>query len=149
MLTAHLYLLPRLRTVELYLHSTIRLQGIEITLPLLQFLPHRKQSPLQKMDNVGFEVLTAVVMKSSIFCDITPCCPLKANRRFEGACCLHLQGPRDKPSTKLAWKQVARRALLKKIVTAYCATHTEKFLMLKQVVHTVTTVLSRVTCLHA
>jgi hypothetical protein len=28
---------------------------------------------------VGFEVLTAVVMKSSIFWDITPCNPLKVN----------------------------------------------------------------------
>jgi hypothetical protein len=28
---------------------------------------------------VGFEVLTAVVMKSSIFWDITPCSPLKVN----------------------------------------------------------------------
>jgi hypothetical protein len=42
---------------------------------------------------VGFEVLTAVVMKSSIFWDITPCTcsPLKVNRRFGGTCCLHLQ----------------------------------------------------------
>jgi hypothetical protein len=30
----------------------------------------------------GFEVLIAVVMKSSIFCDITPCSPIKVNRRF-------------------------------------------------------------------
>jgi hypothetical protein len=28
---------------------------------------------------VGFEVLTAVVMKSIIFCDITPCRPLNVN----------------------------------------------------------------------
>jgi hypothetical protein len=32
---------------------------------------------------VGFEVLTAVVMKSTVFWDITPCSPLKVNRRFE------------------------------------------------------------------
>jgi hypothetical protein len=31
---------------------------------------------------VAFEVLTAVVMKSSIFWDITPCSPLKVNRSF-------------------------------------------------------------------
>jgi hypothetical protein len=31
---------------------------------------------------VGFEVLTAVVMKSSIFWDVSPCSPLKVNRRF-------------------------------------------------------------------
>jgi hypothetical protein len=31
---------------------------------------------------VGFEVLTAAVIKSSIFWDITPCSPLKVNGRF-------------------------------------------------------------------
>jgi hypothetical protein len=31
---------------------------------------------------LGFEVLTAMVKKSSIFWDITPCNPLKVNRRF-------------------------------------------------------------------
>jgi hypothetical protein len=33
---------------------------------------------------VGFEVLTAVVMQSSIVRDITPCSLLKVNRRFGG-----------------------------------------------------------------
>jgi hypothetical protein len=33
-----------------------------------------------------------VVMKCSIFWDITPCSPLKVNRRFGGTCRLHLQG---------------------------------------------------------
>jgi hypothetical protein len=32
-----------------------------------------------------FEVLTAVVMKSSIFLDIMPCSPLKVGRRFGGS----------------------------------------------------------------
>jgi hypothetical protein len=32
------------------------------------------------VEDVGFEVLTAVVMKSPIFWDITPCSPLKVNR---------------------------------------------------------------------
>jgi hypothetical protein len=31
---------------------------------------------------VGFEVLTAVVIKSTILWDITPCSPLSVNRRF-------------------------------------------------------------------
>jgi hypothetical protein len=31
---------------------------------------------------VGFEVLTAVVMKSTVFWDITPCSPLSVDRRF-------------------------------------------------------------------
>jgi hypothetical protein len=37
------------------------------------------------------EVLTAVVMKSSIFWDITPRSPLKVNKRFRGTYRLHLQ----------------------------------------------------------
>jgi hypothetical protein len=42
---------------------------------------------------VGFEVLTAVVMKSTtrIFWDITPCAPLKVNRRLGETYRLHLQ----------------------------------------------------------
>jgi hypothetical protein len=40
------------------------------------------------LKGVGCEVLTAVV----IFWDITPCSPLKVNRRFGGTCRLHLQG---------------------------------------------------------
>jgi hypothetical protein len=41
---------------------------------------------------VGFEVLTAVVMKSGIFWDIKPCSPLKENLRFGATYRLHLQG---------------------------------------------------------
>jgi hypothetical protein len=43
---------------------------------------------------VGFEVFTAVVMRSSIFWNTMPCSLLKANRRFGGTCNLHLQVPR-------------------------------------------------------
>jgi hypothetical protein len=32
----------------------------------------------------GFEILTAAVMESSIFCDITPCISLELNRLFGG-----------------------------------------------------------------
>jgi hypothetical protein len=39
---------------------------------------------------VRFEVLTAMGMKSTVFCDITPYSPLKVNRRFGGTCRLHL-----------------------------------------------------------
>jgi hypothetical protein len=41
--------------------------------------------------NVGFEVLTAVVMKTVIFLDIAPCSPY-INRSFGGTYHLHLQG---------------------------------------------------------
>jgi hypothetical protein len=43
---------------------------------------------------IGFEVLTAVAMKSIIFWDITPCSPLKVNRLLGGSYRLHLQGRR-------------------------------------------------------
>jgi hypothetical protein len=43
---------------------------------------------------IRFEVLIAVVMKVSIFWDITPCSPLKVNGRFGGTCRLHIQGQR-------------------------------------------------------
>jgi hypothetical protein len=43
---------------------------------------------------VGAEVLTAVVIKSSIFWGITPCSALKVNRRLGGTCHLHLRGRR-------------------------------------------------------
>jgi hypothetical protein len=39
-------------------------------------------------------VLTAVVIKNSIFWDITPCVPFKANRHFGGIRLLNLQGQR-------------------------------------------------------
>jgi hypothetical protein len=31
------------------------------------------------IDDVGFEVLTVVVLKTTIFWDITPCSPLRVN----------------------------------------------------------------------
>jgi hypothetical protein len=40
---------------------------------------------------VGYEVLTALTMKSSTFWDITTCSPVKVNGRFEGTYHLHLQ----------------------------------------------------------
>jgi hypothetical protein len=44
-----------------------------------------------KLSFVGFEVLTAVVMKSTIFWDMTSCRPLKVNWRFGGTYRLHLE----------------------------------------------------------
>jgi hypothetical protein len=41
---------------------------------------------------IGFQVLTAVVMKSSIFWDKLPCGPFEINRLFGGTCRLNLQG---------------------------------------------------------
>lgn len=41
---------------------------------------------------VGFEALTAVVMKSTDFWRVTPCSPLKNKRYFGGTYWLHFQG---------------------------------------------------------
>jgi hypothetical protein len=52
---------------------------------------------------VGFAVFTAVVMKSIIFWDMTPCSPLGFDRGFVETYCLHLQGQRNrfsKPASK-------------------------------------------------
>jgi hypothetical protein len=42
---------------------------------------------------VEFEILRAVTMKSTIFCDVTPCSPVEV-WRFGGIYCLYLQGRR-------------------------------------------------------
>jgi hypothetical protein len=54
-------------------------------------------------DYAGFEVLTAVVMKSSIFWDTTSFCPLKVNGRFGGTYSHH-QDKQD-PSKKVGSKK--------------------------------------------
>jgi hypothetical protein len=41
---------------------------------------------------VGFEVLMAVVIKSSVFRDVRPCSPVKLSRSSRGKCRLHIQG---------------------------------------------------------
>jgi hypothetical protein len=37
-----------------------------------------------------------IFLKSTIFCNITPCSPLTVKRRFGGPCRLHLQGRKTK-----------------------------------------------------
>jgi hypothetical protein len=49
---------------------------------------------LTEFNFVGFKDLTVVVMKSTIFWDITPCSALKVIRRFGGSYRLRLQGRR-------------------------------------------------------
>jgi hypothetical protein len=53
---------------------------------------------------VGFEVLTAVAVKGSVFWGITPCSPLKASRRFGGTSYLHLQCRRISRAVKAGGK---------------------------------------------
>jgi hypothetical protein len=42
----------------------------------------------------GFQILIAVFINTSIFWDITPCDPLKVNRRFGRTYGIHIQGQR-------------------------------------------------------
>jgi hypothetical protein len=48
---------------------------------------------------VGFEVLTAVVVKSPFFWDITPCNPLKVNQHLRGVS-PPSSGSKNKPNKK-------------------------------------------------
>jgi hypothetical protein len=48
-----------------------------------------------------FELLTAMIMKSSVFWDIMSSSPIKVNRRFRGTSRLHFQGPRVSLSLSL------------------------------------------------
>jgi hypothetical protein len=57
----------------------------------------------------GFEVLTAVIMKSTIFWDMTPCSPLKFNRRFGGTR-LHLR-IEEYATQETSVKQVVSKSL--------------------------------------
>jgi hypothetical protein len=55
-------------------------------------------------------ILNQARTKEHYFLGLTPCTSLKVNRRFGGTYPLHLQGSKNKPSKKPAWKQVASRA---------------------------------------
>jgi hypothetical protein len=59
---------------------------------LIYEVTHKSWRVSELLKNVGFEVLTMVVVKSTIFWDITPCSPLNVNRHFGGTYRLHLQG---------------------------------------------------------
>jgi hypothetical protein len=70
-------------------HLTVNTATIYFTIMLTSF-----KLQLRSVNSVRFEILTAVVIKSSIFWDISSCSLLKVNRRFGGTCRLHLQGRR-------------------------------------------------------
>jgi hypothetical protein len=46
-------------------------------------------SHVLKIEQVGFQVLAVVVMKSFVFRDKTPCIPMKVDGRFGGICRLY------------------------------------------------------------
>jgi hypothetical protein len=74
------------------------------------------------VQHVEFEVLTAVVVKNTVFWDITPSSPLKVNRRFGGTSCL--------PSKIPAWKQSNFQRITRSyipenhtVITLHCLLH--------------------------
>jgi hypothetical protein len=73
--------------------------------------------------NVGFEVLTAVVMKSTILWGIMPCSLLKVNRLFGGTYRLHPQGriSRAKYQREGRWQVVFCSAYLTLRMKAICS----------------------------
>jgi hypothetical protein len=70
---------------------------------------------------LGFEVLTAVIMMSSVFCCVTPCRPLRLILHFGGTCRRRLQG-RRKAKQETSMKQVANVGWLS---TNYAVLYTE------------------------
>jgi hypothetical protein len=76
---------------------------VRILLPVL----HSEQYKNMNIHCVGFEVSTAVVMKSIISWDATTCSLLRCNRRFGGTNRLQLQGRRKNSQQEPAGKEVA------------------------------------------
>jgi hypothetical protein len=70
--------------VYLYLHSPIRLHSIALN-----------YATKDKGEVIGFEVFTAVTMKSSVFWAVAPYVSCKI-RRFGGMCRLYLQGRKSR-----------------------------------------------------
>jgi hypothetical protein len=66
---------------------------------------------------VGFEVLTAAVMKSSIFWNIMLCSLLKVSRSFGDMCCLYLQSQRSSQARNQLFSCSAYSSTLKTEVT--------------------------------
>jgi hypothetical protein len=73
--------------------------------------------------SVRLETLTAVLMESLVFSHITPCNPLKVNRRLGGTCCLHLQGGRISQARN--WNEASSRCYSSTLkLEAICSSET-------------------------
>jgi hypothetical protein len=87
-----------IRRIELSIYQ----KGMQIDIIGLQMFcsTHKSASPnivlpqrMHPTDNVivQFEVITAMVMKSSVFWFIMPCGPFEVIRRFGATCCYYVQ----------------------------------------------------------
>jgi hypothetical protein len=88
---------PRLKSVEFLYLGTMYVHTVCHSIDHgggLSCIPQKKGLGLNMKYLLEFEILTTLLMKSFIFWDITPCCPLKVNRRFGEKFHLHLQGQR-------------------------------------------------------
>jgi hypothetical protein len=79
---------------------------------------------------VGFEVLTELVMKSSIFWDITPCILLKVNRRFDATCSLHRQ---SQGTSRVRNQSELKQSLLTAFTLASCTAYSSTLKMERHV----------------
>jgi hypothetical protein len=62
-----------------------------------------------------FILSMANIIKSSIFCDITLCSPLKVNWRFGGTCFLHLQGLKISQERNVKQVWISARLCVKQV----------------------------------
>jgi hypothetical protein len=57
-----------------------------------------KKNLCKPRQKAGFEVLTAVSMKMTVFWVVAPCSLVKVYQRFRGPCCLYHQGDNPEDS---------------------------------------------------
>jgi hypothetical protein len=60
-----------------------------------------------KWEENGFEVLTAVITKMTVFWVVAPCSLVEVTQRFRGPCCLHHQGATTQ-KTAIFWEEFTR-----------------------------------------
>jgi hypothetical protein len=103
--------LPSTNWIQSPLSHTSSIRSILVSSSLFRLRPQSGLLPFNKqtkINYVGFEILTAVVMKSTIFWDVTPCSPLSVNRRFGGTYRLHLLGRKIKLPKTPVWEPPGR-----------------------------------------
>jgi hypothetical protein len=141
-------LVQRVVTIKVYkVWNFIKLQSLKIDHDMFRLklaIIRWSKKCSGNIKYVGFDVLSALVMKSIILWDMMPCSPLSFNRRFGGTYHLHLQGRRTNFSKKQAsrWQAacflvfavfislhgvISQKMIFFKIMYAYCRHRCIKF----------------------